>query len=484
MISNIDWTAFEVGTTLGHFISLLFTQPPILSILYCPLFEMVLVFYKKPDGVLCALEVEAGTTFSADSVDEIDVSGDLERIRVILGKMTKDQILFTLRQVGLRPSNKSDLKPAIINAFIEQWERIYQRAQMLAQVAQPPPSAEQCASSVEKPSSSVEKPTASGYEPSVEQPPPAVESEDDVESSDSEWARCMPEDLENEVEEEDILNLDETFPADANIKIIRALKSDGERRGICIRMDVKNSDVEDFLYRLEKKGVIGDLDDFHVFFKGERVRITNHLHSFFTGSEHFITFVLRVKNLRGGGVRKSSKKQTEREKRFKALRERMDETTKSVGQDRAGFDDTLFRKCEAEIAQLQSNLTSASLGALVSKIGRDDIKAFREAMGDEDLLHQERDVWKVAHCFVPVLKELTALESKCNVMLNSFYETFTFIYGLACVNEGNRYSHQLLHDMVDQREKDIAMEEKKNAEIEAEVQKRLASLGVSGDVAM
>ena len=57
------------------------------------------------------------------------------------------------------------------------------------------------------------------------------------------------------------------------------------------------------------------------------------------------------------------------------------ETTKSVGQDRAGFDDTLFRKCEAEIAQLQSNLTSASLGALVSKIGRDDIKAFREAMG-------------------------------------------------------------------------------------------------------
>ena len=57
----------------------------------------------------------------------------------------------------------------------------------------------------------------------------------------------MPEDLENEVEEEDILNLDQTFPADANIKIIRALKSDGERRGVCLRMNVKNSDVEDFL---------------------------------------------------------------------------------------------------------------------------------------------------------------------------------------------------------------------------------------------
>lgn len=51
----------------------------------------------------------------------------------------------------------------------------------------------------------------------------------------------MPEDLKNEIEEENILNLDETFPADANIKIIRALKSDGERRSICIRMDVKNS---------------------------------------------------------------------------------------------------------------------------------------------------------------------------------------------------------------------------------------------------
>eukprot|EP00434_Breviolum_minutum_P043245 symbB.v1.2.038538.t1/scaffold6036.1/size29684/2 len=197
--------------------------------------------------------------------------------------------------------------------------------------------------------------------------------------------------LENEIEEEDILNLDETYPADANIKIIRALKSDGERRSICIRIGVKNSNVEDFLYRLEKKSVIGDLDDFHVFFKGERVRITNHLHSFFNGSEHFITFVLRVKNLHVGGVRKSSKKQTEREKRFKALRDRMDETTKSVGQDRAGFDDTLFRKCEAEIAQLQSNLASASLRALVSKIGRNDIKAFREVMGDEDLLHQEYD---------------------------------------------------------------------------------------------
>ena len=88
----------------------------------------------------------------ADSVNEIDVSEDLERIRVILGKMTKDQILFTLRQVGLRPSNKSDLKSAFINAFIEQWERIYQRVQILAQVAQSPPSAEQSASSTEKPS--------------------------------------------------------------------------------------------------------------------------------------------------------------------------------------------------------------------------------------------------------------------------------------------------------------------------------------------
>ena len=158
--------------------------------------------------------------------------------------------------------------------------------------------------------------------------------------------------------------------------------------------------MEDFLYRLEKKSVIGDLDDFLVFFEGERVRITNDLHSFFNGSEHFITFVLQVKNLRVGGVRKSSKKQTEREKRFKASRNRMNETTKSVRQDRAGFDDTLFRKCETEIAQLQSNLASASLGALVSQIGRDDIKAFREIIGDEDLLHQEYDVWKVVYCFV------------------------------------------------------------------------------------
>ena len=57
-----------------------------------------------------------------------------------------------------------------------------------------------------------------------------------------------------------------------------------------------------------------------------------------------------------------------------------------------------------------------------------------------------------------------------------------FIYGLACVNEGNRYSHQLLHDMVEQREKDMTSQWRRGRMLR--FQKRLASLGVSGDVAM
>ena len=95
---------------------------------------MVLTFFKKPDGTMCALALEAGTVFSADEIDDLDVSGDVSRIRFILEKMTKDQIFSMVGRLGFRPSNKSATKQNTIDSFLNQWETIYNRAQMISTV--------------------------------------------------------------------------------------------------------------------------------------------------------------------------------------------------------------------------------------------------------------------------------------------------------------------------------------------------------------
>ena len=327
------------------------------------------------------------------------------------------------------------------------------------------------------------KTPASASDACEEDEQPVSDSEGDVE-----WAECSPQDLENEIEEED-LNPSETFPSDAKVKIIRVLKNKKDKRGFCLRMDVMNSDVEDVLAKLEDKDVIGDADDFHVFFNGQRVKHDGLLRSFFDDTKGY----LRVRKLKGGGVVRKATKQAEREKRFRALNEKMVETTQGVGTLPEGVDAVLFKRCEQEILKIQSNISPASLGALVEKLDRNGIKAFYEATGNGELLLQERDVWKVAHCFLPILNELTACENKCDALKSSFFDTFNLIYGLACVGEGNRYSHTMLYDMVDRREKDIPKEEAKAAEMkaqmEAEFQKRMADLKISdskgsGDVEM
>lgn len=300
--------------------------------------------------------------------------------------------------------------------------------------------------------------------------------------SDDEWAECSRQDLENEIEEEDILNNKENFPADAKVCIVRVLKNKQDRRGFCLWMDVGNSDVEDLLMKLEDKGVIGDADDFYTCFNGGRVIPTTALHAFFDDTKGYITFTLRVKKLKGGGVHQSlKKKKEEREKRFRLLRSKMTEATQSVGTATAGIDNDLFKRCEKVVSDLQSGATPATLAEMVSKFDTDTIKAFYEATDDGDLLFQEREVPKIAHCFIPVLNELNACAEKCDALKTSILETFTYIYALSCVSESNRYTHSMVYDLVESRQKEIEEKAKKEDEIEAEVQRRMARLNVSSE---
>ena len=297
--------------------------------------------------------------------------------------------------------------------------------------------------------------------------------------SDDEWAECTHQDLENEIEEEDILNPKENFPSDAEVKVVRVLKNKQDRRGFCLWMDIGNSDVEDLLMKLEDKGVIGDADDFYACFNGGRVIPTTALHSFFDDTKGYITFTLRVRKLKGGGVHQSlKKKKEEREKRFRLLKSKMTEATQSVGEASEGIGKDLFKKCEKIVADLQSKATPATLAEMVGKFDTDTIKAFYEATDDGDLLFQEREVSKVAHCFIPVLNEVNACAEKCDALKTFLTETFTYIYALACVNESNRYSHSMVYDLVESRQKEIEEKAKKEDEIEAEVQRRMARLKV------
>lgn len=306
------------------------------------------------------------------------------------------------------------------------------------------------------------------------------------ETSDEEWAECSRQDLENEIEEEDILNPKEAFPSDAKVKIVRVLKNKQDRRGFCLRMDVGNSDVEDLLMKLEDKCVIGDADDFFAYFNGKRCNPTTALHTFFEDDKQgYTTFTLRVRRLKGGGVHQSlKKKKEEREKRFRLLKSKMIEATQSVGTASEGIDKDLFKKCEKVVADLQRGATPATLAEMVSKFDADTIKAFYEATDDGDLLFAEREVPKVAHCFIPVLNEVNACAEKCDALKTSICETFAFIYALSCVGENNRFTHTLLYDLVEGRQKEIEEKAKNEDEIEAEIQRRMARLNVSADVEM
>ena len=615
---------------------------------------MVLTFFKKPDGTMCALALEAGTVFSADEIDDLDVSGDVSRIRFILEKMTKDQIFSTVGRLGFRPSNKSATKQAAIDTFLNQWETIYNRAQMIStvQAAQKSSSSSTAQTtttntyagkahrlddeddapvSLKKPWSvclsskgALEQIDGKDYKPNdteewTERDQTALDTlqklnnnpmgmkvdsdklreletkkkrceavaggyaneviikcfvfdyrvnadfgtmsvqanldesvctltqkiaeklfqsicrsgstwkqvirlrgkaltnvvlslqavgisavenivnvelygEDDARfktimetpfepvheesESDDEWAQCYVSDLYNKVEEEDVMNPKEEFPADAKVVFVRVVRNtkDDETRirsevGACLRMDIENATIKDFMKALEDYKVVDDADDFHVLFNCRPANPEAHIKQFMDDTETTCTFALKVAKLRGGGVR-AARKALKRDDKIAGIKERfvVVQSSNDLAQQGMKIAHDIFNSDANDIVSNE-----------VGKMSLGKCQELQE-LWDEGQKGGERFICQIAPVFLPIIDQIQQQTDELQDVKASMTTAFEVAFAREFLTDKVRYDLSSFHECLCSRIDAIERE----ADVSRRVQQALRSKSTNGteDVAM